>query len=107
VRRSAIVLLWLALAVPIVACGTNKGESDAGALTCVPKDGVYTCLGGSWPACPAGATPSGPCNAGAPDCMGCSEGAGFTCACTDAGGPQYDGGPVPYWLCIGTEYTCE
>lgn len=83
-----------------------SGDADAGPA-CVPNDGTYTCLGGSWPACPSTTEPSAACDADAQACMGCSEGAGFTCECSDAGGPQYDGGPVPYWSCVGTEYTCQ
>ncbi|HEY1693892.1 MAG TPA: hypothetical protein VGG39_17110 [Polyangiaceae bacterium] len=84
----------------------TSGDADAGP-TCVPQGGTYTCLGGSWPACPSTVEPSAACGADAQACMGCSEGAGFTCACSDAGSLQYEGGPDPYWFCVGTEYTCQ
>jgi hypothetical protein len=92
-----------------IGCGTNSSSaSDGGAPTCVPNNGVYTCLGGSWPACPALIT--GPCKV-EPTCMGCGPpgptgvGAGFTCECE--GGVTYDGSPGLSWGCVGTEYTCR
>jgi hypothetical protein len=80
------------------------GGADSGP-TCVPQNGEYTCLGGTWPVCPSTAQPTQPCDNAVPSCMGCSEGAGFTCSCADAGlVPQQDGS---VWNCVGTEYTCQ
>jgi hypothetical protein len=88
------------------ACSTNSaGASDAGP-TCVPHDGKYTCLGGTWPVCSPDEIPGGACDQKVPSCMGCQESAGFTCVCSDAG-PLFEGGPSPNWSCVGTEYTCQ
>jgi hypothetical protein len=85
-------------------------EAAASDATCVPDGGVYTCLGGSWPVCPATAQPEQPCDYSVPPCMGCTNGgatvgSGYTCACQDAGlVPDQD---AALWGCIGTEYTCR
>jgi hypothetical protein len=59
--------------------------------------------------CPASVNPGAACvadAAGGDGCYWCSEGAGAGCGCTSAFGPQYDGGPVPNWMCIGSENAC-
>lgn len=77
---------------------------DAG-VACVPDGGIYTCLGSSWPVCPASAQGEQACSSTAPSCMGCSEGAGYTCSCEDAG--LVPDQKSPLWGCIGTEETCQ
>jgi hypothetical protein len=56
-------------------------QDVTGGPVCVLDGGVYTCLGGSWPACSSGVEPDSPCAPGSAGCMGCSESAGFTCGC--------------------------
>jgi len=91
---------------PMIDASMDGGPaSDAGGPTCVPHDGSYTCLGGTWPVCPSTAQGERPCDDSVPSCMGCDEGAGFTCSCQDAGLVPYQDAAL--WGCIGTEYTCE
>ena len=108
--------LAIVAVVILGACGNHPGAADGGngGPTCVPKDGVYTCLGGTWPACSSGtnAIPFPPCDLRAPSCMGCDKlspsdvaGVGYTCTCEDAGlVPQQD---AALWGCIGTGFTCQ
>jgi hypothetical protein len=100
----------LAAALVVAGCGISSGHDaspgDANTgPTCVPHDGTYTCLEGSWPACPSGAQTSVPCEYGFQDCMYCYEGAGYICACTDAGPMTGDAGTV--LVCVGTGSTCQ
>jgi len=77
--------------------GSGSGSVEGGEPTCVPHNGIYTCLGGSWPACIStsfGAFLS--CPLGATSCMGCYEGAGYVTPCGDGG-----------VLGVGTESTCQ
>lgn len=80
-------------------------SGDDGAPTCVPQNGVYNCLGGSWPACIVSASGSQSCPPAAASCMYCSQGAGFACACDIDSGSSDSG--VPTGQCIGTEHTCQ
>ncbi len=104
--------------------GTDRGPETAtdakmdGGPPCVPNDGSYTCLGGTWLVCPstAYAAPSSGCDYSVPSCMGCDGivgmnvpprvGTGRSCSCRDAGSPIPDGS-AGYWDCVGTGYTCE
>jgi|ERR1019366_864870 hypothetical protein len=87
---------------------------------CVPDGGFYTCLGGSWPACPpavyAVADPYAGCDFSLTSCMQCDGvvgmnippmiGTGATCVCRDAGYPIPDGS-TGYWDCVGTGSSCQ
>src|SRR5580704_7407066 len=77
--------------------GSEAGSVESGGPTCVPHNGIYTCLGGTWPACVTtsfGAFLS--CPPGATSCMGCYEGSGYVSSCGDGGPPG-----------VGTEYSCQ
>jgi len=85
--------------------GTAVDGGMDGGPTCVPRNGQYTCLGGTWPACPSTVLPDESCDDTIPPCMGCSQGVGFTCSCADAGALPHQDGSV--WDCVATENTCE
>lgn len=85
------------------ADSSDESESrpgEGGEPTCVPENGVYTCLGGSWPACMQAPQSGGlfSCPPGATACMDCSSGVGTLCPCGDNGG-------VP--ICVGTGHSCQ
>jgi hypothetical protein len=88
------------------ATATNTAATDSGPA-CVPHDGVYSCLGGTWPVCPSEVQEEVPCEAGTPTCMRCTPvtpawGVGYTCDCQYA--LNRDGA---VWICVGTESTCQ
>jgi hypothetical protein len=86
-----------------------KGQACSQYMFCELDGGTWVCDcgGATAPACPSGAGTGVACNAGNPSCEACPVGGGMIgCECTDAG-PQYDGGPVPFWSCIGTEHACQ
>ena len=107
-------VLSLLLTLAAAACSpsaSSAGGAD-GDAACVPEDGSYTCLNGTWPVCASGVGPEAPCGAGDHDCMGCAQGAGYTCACQDSGAQVFDDGSLEpqdaaLWFCIGTEATCR
>lgn len=107
-------LLVLLSALAVAGCnqsGSGAGANDVDAA-CVPHDGVYTCLNGTWPVCPPAAGPELPCDYSLRDCMGCAQGAGYTCNCQDSGAQIFDDGGLEQqdaalWFCIGTEATCQ
>jgi len=110
VTRVLTLFSFLAVAGCSPSSG-GDGSSDVDAA-CVPEDGAYTCLGGTWPVCASGVGPEAPCNDSVRDCMGCAQGAGYTCTCQDSGAQIFDAGELvgqdaALWFCIGTEATCK
>jgi hypothetical protein len=107
-------VLALLSVLAAAGCSPSSGGSAATDVdaACVPRDGVYTCLGGTWPVCPSGAGPEVPCSDSVHDCMGCAQGAGYTCTCLDSGAQIFEDGGLEgqdaaLWFCIGTEATCQ
>jgi hypothetical protein len=111
VPRVLGLLLVLAAAGCSPSSSGGAGTDDADAA-CIPVNGTYSCLNGTWPVCASGVGPEMPCDDSVHDCMGCAQGAGYTCTCQDSGAQIFDDGSLEgqdasAWFCIGTEATCQ
>jgi hypothetical protein len=109
-----VALLAAASALATTGCSQSSAGNSGGAdvdAACVPHDGVYTCLNGTWPVCPTSAKPEDPCDYSLRDCMGCAVGEGYTCTCSDSGVDMVEEGgasqDAALWFCIGTLATCQ
>jgi hypothetical protein len=100
--RSLEVVAVLALAS---GCGVSQAMGADSGPTCVPQNGVYSCLGLTLPVCPGEAASNVACDKTVAACMYCFDGAGYTCECADDGTPSHTDGSA--WLCVGTGSACR